>query len=606
MLFRLLFILTFLINYASATYMSSEDAFRVNLSQVHNDKIDVHFSIAGGFDVYADKIKIKVNRSSTVKIGKAIFPEAIIEHSDIVGDLKVYQDTADILLPITDYADGNMVLDITFQGCKGLDYCFPAMSQTKTLILNNLNPNNNQTNLKKTIVSNIITSDVITKSITNIAKNTYVSDSQELSVTDKIRQFIQTTNSTSISSFFANSFGLVLLVFFLSGILLAFTPCVFPMFPILFTIINGGESTLKRSLTLSVSYVLGMASAYALAGVAAAKLGSNIQLLLQNNITNYILAILFIIFSLSLFGLFDIRLPASLQNKLSTQGKLKGSVFSTYLTGAISTLILSPCITAPIAGALIYIATTGNVLLGGMSLFVMGIGSGIPLLVIAVFGSRALPKNGIWMLVIKDILAFLMLAMSIYIATRNNTTNLMFILLGGLLLYCGVFFLLSNKYTALRVKRFFIIVNIILVTISVVILQNQFQTTVVVTQSSKQSANFITVATVAELNNELIKAKAQKKPVMLDFAASWCMACKELEGTTFKDNNILTLFQSFYLIQVNITNNDKNSAELQKIYNVVAPPSLVFIDKIGKILPEKTITGYINSTSLATVLMNII
>ncbi len=582
MLKKIMFILSImLINSAFATYITPQEAFGLQLIEVQNNKVDIHFTIKSGYDIYQDKIHVEANPSSGVKVGNPIFPTAIVKHNDIIGDYSVYEDSADILLPIIDYGNNNLVLDISYQGCKGLDYCYPAINETKSLIL------------KKASTQKIIANTIKTTS------------PNSLSLTSKFSQLKDANNIKTITNFFSNSFILVVLGFFLVGILLAFTPCVFPMLPILFTIVAGQNATFKRSVALSTSYVLGMASAYSLAGLIFAKFGGSLQVWLQNQYINYLLAFIFVVFSLSLFGLFELKLPAKIQEKLFQNQSHSGSIFRTYVTGIISSLILSPCITAPIAGALLYIATTGNVALGMTALFAMGVGSGLPLLIIAVFGNKILPKNGVWMLIIKDILAFVMIAMSVYVVARNESTAILTVSLGGLLLFAGIYFFLSNKYNSLKQKWIFIILNIILIISASVLIQHTIEKSMyerVSVTNSQNTLNFITVNNLTALNQELTKARQVNKPVMLDFSASWCLACKEMDETTFKDIKVTELLRNFYLIRVDLSINNEQSKELENKFNVFAPPTLIFIDKNGVMISNNNVIGYIGSDKLIAIL----
>lgn len=249
--------------------------------------------------------------------------------------------------------------------------------------------------------------------------------------------------------------------FFVFGLLLAFTPCVFPMLPILLTIISRKSTTTRKSFILALSYVLGNAVSYAIAGILAAQFGSTLQSIFQNIVVNILIIILFVVFSLSLFGLFELHLPNALNNKLSSNINIninnnitnhhKNNMFSligAFVAGALSALVLSPCVTAPLAGALLYISYTGNLLIGGASLFMLGLGSGLPLLCIAVFGNKILPKSGKWMDRIKSGLGYLMLLMAIYIASRilnNNWINLML----------GLLIIIFTTHTAVTIIKLF-------------------------------------------------------------------------------------------------------------------------------------------------------
>ncbi len=429
--------------------------------------------------------------------------------------------------------------------------------------------------------------------------------------------FLYATTGTQASVIYQNNLLLVILSFFISGIILAFTPCVFPMLPILLAIISGKNTTIKKTFLLALSYILGNALSYAIAGILAAKLGGHIQNFLQNPVITIGITILFIIFSLSLFGLFELRLPRIVNHTL-TRIMLKHNqigVTGAFIAGAISALILSPCVTAPLAGALLYISSTGNTLIGGVSLFMLGLGSGIPLLGIAVFGNNLLPKSGKWMNIVKYCLAYLMLLMAIYFASRilnNYWTNL--ILAIFLIIFSSHIFLLVLKHNLRIIIKIVLILSYITLTLfnifylivpSFKILfypissHNQPQSD----NSSPQSPlKFQTINTRHELNQILSLAKKNHMPAILDFSAKWCMACKEMDLATFHDPKIINILTNYIKIRVDITANNNETLALQKKYGVFAPPSLVFIDQDGNFRPEQTIIGYINAEKLYAII----
>lgn len=586
----LLIFACWLIPAANAEYLLPELAFQTNIIQLSNDKLDVHFKIANGYAIYQDKVQIVVANGSSVKIGKIKLPMAIKEYNDVVGDYYVYKSTVDIIVPIIDKGDGKLVLNLTYQGCKGYDYCYPSISETKTVVLNNsvssdnkILHNNSKIDSKQQIVT------------------------QNQGILGQIKGLSATTNSNLVAEFFANSFWLVVVGFFCVGILLALTPCVFPLLPVLFTIVAGQNANFRKSVLLSSSYVLGMASAYAIAGSVFAVFGKNLQTVLQNNITDYILAGIFVLFSLSLLGLFDIRLPHRLQNKLTGQTKYSGSLLGTYLVGAISTFILSPCVTAPLAGALLYIASTGNVMLGATALFAMGIGCGVPLLLITVFGNKILPKSGNWLLIIKDILAFFMLAMSVFTGTRGTSFDITIICFALLLAIVGTYLLLSKKYLNLKHRWVFTLFSVFLILLSGYIIGYGRHIDNSYNEQGYDKSNQISSITVKDLTalkKELDIAKNLHKPVIINFTASWCLACKELDATTFKDKDVIASLRNFQMIEVDITNNDDYVKALMKRYDVMAPPTLIFIDKNGDEIKNKRILGFVASDKLLPTLKN--
>ncbi|MFN8769700.1 MAG: protein-disulfide reductase DsbD [Neisseriaceae bacterium] len=573
-----------------AQYLPPEIAFQTKVVQLSQDKLDVQFKIAKGYAIYQDKVQISIANGSSAKVGKAQLPEAIMEHNNIIGDYYVYKNTADIIVPILDKGDGKLSLNISYQGCKGLEYCYPVIDETKTVILSD------------------IKNSVKTGSARTDSQDIVIQNQQGL--LSQIKDLFNATNSKSVADFFNNSFWLIVISFFCVGILLAATPCVFPMLPILFITVVGQNVGVKKSVILSSSYVLGMASAYALVGVTFAIFGSNLQIVLQNSIINYILAAIFIIFSLPLFGLFDIRIPVVLQNRLLQHKAKLNNIINTYITGVLSVIVLSPCVTAPLAGSLLYIASTGDISLGAIALFAMGIGSGFPLLLIAVFGNKILPKSGNWLLVIKDMLGFLMVGMGIYLGTRAETIKTTILCFAAILAISGTYFLLAKKYFNFKHRSILALFSILLILFSGYMFGYSITTDKVVVNNIQEASNqyhvsSIVVNNLVSLNKQLNIAKTQNKPVILDFTASWCIACKELAVRTFKNKDALESLKRFQVIDVDITNNDKNAKDLMKRYNVMAPPSLIFIDKNGNEVSDKRVFGFISSEKLALILKSL-
>ncbi|MDQ5922263.1 MAG: thioredoxin:protein disulfide reductase [Pseudomonadota bacterium] len=467
-------------------------------------------------------------------------------------------------------------------------------------------------------------------------KSIIASSSSKASSNTSLINFLSSSNGIQTSNIYKYNLALIMACFFVFGLLLAFTPCVFPMLPILLTIISRKSTTTRKSFILALSYVLGNAVSYAIAGILAAQFGSTLQSIFQNIVVNILIIILFVVFSLSLFGLFELHLPNALNNKLSSNINIninnnitnhhKNNMFSligAFVAGALSALVLSPCVTAPLAGALLYISYTGNLLIGGASLFMLGLGSGLPLLCIAVFGNKILPKSGKWMDRIKSGLGYLMLLMAIYIASRilnNNWINLMlglliiiftthtavtiiklfktkictsaklFIAASYLLIFgCCLIYLFIPAYTALyRLYRHPII-------------QNKYQNS---TQQLPEQLKFQIVKTTSELNKILSMAR-NNTPVILDFSAQWCLACKELDMTTFRNPKIITLLKSYTKVRVDITDNNSETKALQKKYAVFAPPSLVFINQNGEVISDAAVTGYITADNLYKILTQI-
>jgi len=422
-----------------------------------------------------------------------------------------------------------------------------------------------------------------------------------------------------------DSLLLTLLAFFAGGLLLSFTPCVFPMYPILTGIIvgQGNNLTTKKAFTLSFFYVQGMAVTYTILGIIVALAGAQFQAAFQSPVVLIGLSILFIILALSMFGVFNLALPSSWQNKLNNlSGKQKGgSITGVLIMGVISGLVASPCTTAPLTGALLYISQTGNVLLGASALYALSLGMGLPLLILGSSGGKLLPKAGNWMNVIKNIFGLLLLAVPIFLLSRiipALATQWLWIIL---LLASASYFYVVNQNTATNIaKGFWFGVRSLMIFIALFIGIN-FAYQLVFTNSSlmpqstmQQSSNansvaandFSKVSNLAELRQAVKTANQQGKTVMVDLYADWCVACKEFEHYTFNESNVKLALANTKLIQIDLT--DTNSVEGREImshFKIFGLPSILFFDLNGTELSQNRVTGFMNADEFTQHINNI-
>jgi thiol:disulfide interchange protein DsbD len=346
----------------------------------------------------------------------------------------------------------------------------------------------------------------------------------------------------------------VLLVsFFILGLAMALTPCVLPMLPIMSSVIFGSKNERHRNVSklrssmLALSYVLGMAIMYSVAGMITAALGANIQVWLQNPWVLGAFALLLLALAASLFGFYELRLPQALHNKIDRiAGKQEGgSVVGAFMLGAISTLIASPCVTAPLAGVLAFIAQTGSIPLGGILLFVMALGMGLPLMLFAIGARGLLPKAGAWMTIVQRIFGVLLIGLAVWVASpifTNSKTS-------------------SNET------------------------MHQLESGLV----------FQRVATSAQLEAVLIQAKQKRQPVLLDFYADWCVTCKEMELLTFSDEKVKTALSTYLLIQVDVTKNTVEHQRILKQYVLFGPPAILFFDANGEEKLSRRVIGFMKA-----------
>ena len=380
--------------------------------------------------------------------------------------------------------------------------------------------------------------------------------------------------------------------FFLSGLLLAFTPCVFPLLPVLIGIISGKNISPRRSSVLAISYIVGGAVVYSIAGIIVALFGAGILRWLQDWWISAILAGVFIILALALLEKLPLYLPLRINHRLNQMASHynNGSILGAFIVGGLANLILSPCVTPPLAGALIYISTTGNLWLGGSALFALAIGSGLPLLILALGGKKILPTSGRWLNISKQLLALLMLAVAAYLISKtvDGYDELILIIYSALALV-----VLGSNFTFWRQpwpQRGAIAV-IIVVSLA---LNNYCDQQKIAHVDDK----FVWVTTTAQLDQQLQQARAQQRPVLLDFYARWCSACKELDIRTFANPEVQQQLANYTLIRVNVTDNNNQVQALQQRYRIFALPTIIFLDKNSTPINGAQIYGFITGRKL--------
>lgn len=535
-------------------FLEPEEAFKPTITQTQERII---FEVELGKDIYLynDKLKVVLIQPQKVDMTlKALIPTA--EHYDgfavNFGNPSV---KVEILLSEIQNVikSKNFEIEFFFQGCSKAGLCYAPMSQKFVV----------GTAVEQTLENE-------TDIITNTLKD--------------------------------KSFIIVLVTFFGFGLLLSLTPCVFPMIPILSSIIvNEGNKThmsAKKGFLLSLVYVLAMSLAYTIAGVIAGIFGANVQVILQNPYVLVVFALIFIALAFSMFGYYRIEPPQWLQSKVyktTTEQKSHG-VVGIAVMGFLSALIVGPCVAPPLAGALVYIGQTGDALLGGLALFVMSLGMGVPLLAIGAGAGKFMPKPGGWMTSVSEIFGILMLAIAIWMVERvipNYTLYLWAILLIGTAIYL-------KRYAHLVVKTVMALIFIygtICFIGAISGATNVLNPLEKFTQKTngvafENSLNWTYIKNNDELNNAI---KTSTKPVMLDFYASWCVSCKELENITFKDERVIKTLEKFTLLKADVTNNTQEDKALQKRFGVFGPPALIFFDENKQEIKQAQIIGYKNA-----------
>ena len=559
-LFLIAFLSIFICSLASADNQSSslynkkndflpaDKAFKFQIFSIKGLKeLDIKFNIAPGYYLYKSKLNVSTDPVLNFDLIKA---NGKIKEDEFFGKQEVFYKTTTIKLITQEPISDTHKVILEYQGCSEKGLCYPPISKI----------------IKTTAIKN------------------YSTDSK-FSETDII-----------ISKISNQNFILTLIGFFLSGFLLSLTPCVLPMVPVLSGIIIASNP--KNSIRLTLCYVGGIIFTYTLLGIIAGMTGTLLSSSLQN--TNFILfaGFLYFIFAIAMFGLFELTLPSNIQNKIANilqNFKLENS-FNVFVLGLISSLILSPCVAPPLAAAILYIGKSNDLILGGGSLLFMSLGMSIPLLAIGVFSIKIIPKPGPWMIKIKKLMGFILIAMAIYIIRPLLSELLFFYSLFSILLISSFYFIWFNRKT----KR---ITNIILTIASLTIVSLIiFQTkTMWINSSHKSSQTFIPINNIIELQN--FQTDSNKKPIMLDFYADWCVSCLEYEKFTFNSPNIINLMDKFELLQVDVTENNKEHQLLLKEFSLFGPPGIIFFDSEGIEMKELRTIGFKNANEFSSILL---
>ncbi len=584
-------------------FLSPDEAFKLNLTALDAENIQAAFTVAPGYYLYRERIKFEIKSSpdskeKSTQIVQITLPAGEIKEDANFGKQEVYHHDFKTNIKLSNVYGSEVAILATYQGCSEKGLCYAPIKKTITVAFN---------------------------------KTASVSDNKA----ESLSKLTISTEDDTTTLLKTGNIGLVILGFFGAGLLLSLTPCVLPMIPILSSIIVGSQTqdnhllssiivgsqtqaihpSKLHSFGLSVAYVLGMALSYTLAGIAAGLSGNLLSQSLQNLWVLGTSALVFVLLALSMFGFYELKLPSVFEAKLiKTSNKFKGGKFlGVFVMGALSALIVSPCVAAPLAGALIYIGQSHNVILGGTALFALSIGMGVPLLLVGASAGQLLPKAGYWMNAVRNFFGVLMLAMAIWLISPVIPVSAQLALWATLLIVTAVFlnaldnlpahansFVRFGKGIAVMLLIFGIILIIGALSGAKSALQplsgvasslavsnkngNQLQTS---------SLAFTRIKNIAELEEKLVEAHG--KPVMLDFYAAWCVACKELEQLTFSDPNVQKLLKNTTLLQVDVTANSDEDKALLKYFALFGPPGIVFFDGNGKVISSIKTIGFQNA-----------
>ena len=536
--------------------LEPEKAFRFS-AQVIDGAIEVRFAIADGYYLYRDRMKFE---ATGARLGKAEFPPGLLHKDEFFGEQQIYRREVKVRIPAE--AAGPFDLKVTSQGCADVGVCYVPMESNARLTL--------------------------TGAGSAAAPSLFSSD-------------------TEIGRLFEGNVLVLMAAFLGFGLALTFTPCVLPMIPILSGIIAGeGKNVGKRdALILSSAYVLGMSVTYTAAGIAAAYMGSLLAAMFQNVWVLAAFALVFVVLALSMFGFYDLQLPGFIHHRLhAVHHRLRGGrIASVAAMGALSAIIVSPCVAAPLAAALLEIARTGNVALGGGALFAMSIGMGLPLIAVGVSEGALLPKAGAWMEGVRRFFGVLLLGVAVWIVSPALPPMMTMLAWSALAIVSAIFLRALDGLGphATGWARLFKGIGIMLLVAGIALLVGALSGSrdplrplagLVAGESAVAPTQWTRIASVADLDARL---KQPGKPVMLDFYADWCVSCKEMEHFTFSDPRVKRELDTMLLLQVDVTANTAEHKALLKRFSLFGPPGIIFFDAQGSEVKGLRVIGYQNA-----------
>jgi thiol:disulfide interchange protein DsbD len=553
-----------------------EQAFEFFASVKDDRTLHVNWHIADGYYLYREKIQFELINADGVKLGTYDVPRGVPKQDEAFGQVETFHDKLDFDLPLirSSQTAQNVTLQAKYQGCADRGVCYPPMSKKIDLSL-------------------------------PVAQQL---DVQELSEQDQI-----------VQSLHKDSFAATLFSFFGFGLLLSLTPCIFPMIPILSGIIvgHGNRINATRAFLLSLSYVVASALTYTVFGILAALFGSNLQAAFQEPWIIGLFSAIFVALSLSMFGFYHLELPKSLQVKLHNSSEIHrdGSLWGAAIMGALSSLIVGPCVAAPLAGALIFIGQTGDAVLGGSALFALGLGMGVPLLLLGASAGKLLPKAGNWLNSTKAVFGVIMLAVAVWMLSRILPGNVIMVLWAMLLIFPAIYLSAVDPLpeNSSGWRKLWKGLGLMMLSYGLLLLigfslgnSNPLKPLQGLGLSTAQAAepgiNFERINSLAALEARINQAAANHQPVMLDFYADWCISCKEMETYTFADPRVKQALKGYVLLQADVTKNSDDDKALLEKFSLIGPPAILFF---GLDRQEKTANRVIGYQDVETFLTSL-
>ena len=568
-----LFFIGLLINSANANdslilkdknaFLPPDEAFQLTIKK-NPQSIEAAFFIAKDYYLYRNKLRVEFDH---IVQKQMLLPTAEIKTDPHFGKTEIYHDTLDVSI-LYDPTHPPKEISLTYQGCSQKGLCYAPI--TKAFKFDNIQ----------------------NKNLNAVSSNSEVDTMQFLLQSQHI--------------------GLILLGFFIAGLLLSLTPCVLPMIPILSSIIfashkRPSHQTRLKDFFLSLSYVGGVSFTYTLIGIFAGLSGNLISSSIQSPLLMIILGIVFILLALSMFDLYALKLPHFVENFIATsilrvEG---GRYFNVFIIGMISSLVLSPCIAPPLAGAIIYINQSQDFILGGLALFTLSIGMSIPLLLIGIFSDQWLPKRGHWMIIVKELIGFILIAMGLFIMSPLFPEHFDQIAYSALLLALSIYLFFAARRFKYKAMSWVHVLAFVTLLASILLFGLTLQKINVSDNENIPSATkpnhvsvlpFKQIQSLDDLSREL--NQRDNKMIMLDFYADWCVSCKEYEKLTFSNSKVKERLKEYSLLQVDVTKNNANHKALLKHFNLYGPPAILFFDKQHNEMRTYRIVGYKNASQM--------
>ncbi len=577
-------------------FLQPDEAFKIEAVQ-KDDRIETIITLADKIHIYKNDLKFRIVKPEKISLHPTL-PPAITEDGEAV-----YKKGVTVSIPVSDISSrisGDYTLEVELLGCSDRGICYQPFRKQFLL---------HAPETKKTAADS---------TVATAQKGDSIIEKETPGVFEKISALTHEGNTAKIADVLGHeSSWFIVVLFFIFGLLLALTPCVFPMIPILSSIIvsqSGSEKPgVAKAFFTSLVYVIAMALTYTVVGVVAGLVGADIQTAMQNPWVLTAFAAMFVALAFSLFGYYEIGLPASWQSKISRisdEAGQRGGFVGTAVMGVLSALIVGPCVAPPLGGAVLFISHSGDALLGGVALFVMSIGMGMPLLLVGIGAGKFMPKPGGWMSVVSQVFGVMMLGLAIFMLGRvlpeGVTLMLWSLLFMGSALYMGVFDSSDKKPGAKKLVQLFAAV-LMLYGASLFIGALSGASSMLRPFERFTTPQSVAVAIADEKSSHrgysiarlLKEVAASDKPVVVDFGKESCTACKELEEITFPDPKVKEQLKKFTFIKVDVTDNTDAEKALLKKYELFGTPNIIFFDKNGKFMPEKSLTGFVKPQEFA-------